>query len=1400
MEEVRFEEYMGRERQTTRFFHDEKEREQLPLIAEVGIGLAAVAGLLAAGHRTGVIRRIAQFLDIEAKATVRAVRETMDQQGSWFRGTDKLTARRMKILKESFINRRKEILQDLKKGSKDILLKREMDMERYLNQRRQLIGKIRNMGQYEGEVPYHIQEGFRFAAVMDDIRQNSQLPTEAIQELEKALAKGRNGILDYGSDDQLRLLLQKHGKGLNTDEVWKALKTAREKYRGKDFIAENPDARRLVEGMQEKLREFTALQMQNITKKDHLLKQMRIGHKQATVGDILRLEEAGKIRMNADLKAQIQEVLRYNKDFKKAIFDENLYISTKNDELIDYKVFSDIRRRTAEWWANTIPGGLLHLRDILNVKTAREQASFRIFERGTIQASLNAHRGFEITEPLNEEVIFVNGKFVKLFDYDAINNNAPLEILNPKRDMFLTSSQFGSMGKMHRHMSGLMTDNESPRNIISSFFDIGRQDKDSVFIQGVSVFTKFFKDDWERNKMKSFIKYGINTPEDFFELNTYFRLNTKGFSARLLNNLRGHLPRSIEEFIERENVNFSRQEDILKLFSHIGEKEIKRKGSPYTELVTLYRQYRRNPDAVLNRKTPVGESNPILGHHTHIQTGYDVIHQQTSLYLLQEMLMARPGKGIYIDLANQFRRELQGLYYDGKIFKDELQKAEELLNYSMFRSQGFDFFENRNAALNRVSYLFQHNEEFQDAMRKMVRRTNPMWERFSEIRPINQVEDEYVAISKSNIGGIFNRIIGLNSSLKERAQAAGELFRQWSPFTGRRNMEDVTPFTLFGVYYPVYRLQDALGNAGLGFSDQSMGNTFQMFSALMWKRIFPVYGTVEGIKYMDWKMDQWTGEGLDERWENYKAQYRLEKALERTPEEIYQLKRERMLRPGIEHWEAMPDVHIPGIGPVGAGDFLNLLFAPLMGYAPLREEDMMTYDETLHDLYYGTEEIRKSRWWLFGSKSAYRGDRIIEFAPNSFRLAHSDYEWTNTNATGEEYWSHHLLPTLENPLGGLSYLFGLRDPYWWERKHYYDRPYLLTGELFNPNTMVLGDIGNATIGRLIKPVQEMHPEYWSDPILIYENETQYLGDRPTEPVRTRISPGGRIEHDVLATPAQYGVTEGIQKIEVVDEDGEEIRVMNPEILTRGSNARYVMTLELDDEGKTTGGYVATDLEANESIYVPANIAQELTLEEAFRYAETENPQGTQVKAVTISTHNPSYQTLVSTQPRAMMDEEFAYHQDILYRKMVNIQDPRDGSWRLREGFENWTEPLGVYKWILGDELIGYDPYKGQSVIQRADVAYNASNRFWESELGSLGSQLSEIGRRFIRRDSSQLEKYNPIRNTMPDWLPGDNYFINFQVGDPYSKIPNGERRLPGEAYEALHELHPDETGKIFACL
>jgi hypothetical protein len=87
-----------------------------------------------------------------------------------------------------------------------------------------------------------------------------------------------------------------------------------------------------------------------------------------------------------------------------------------------------------------------------------------------------------------------------------------------------------------------------------------------------------------------------------------------------------------------------------------------------------------------------------------------------------------------------------------------------------------------------------------------------------------------------------------------------------------------------------------------------------------------------------------------------------------------------------------------------------------------------------------------------------------------------------------------------------------------------------------------------------------------------------------------------------------------------------------------------------------------------------------------------------------------------------------------------------------------------------------------------------SRRYYEKELGAgIGPSpaldeyfgYTEPLRRFIQRENFTPQA-NEIPNTMPSWLPGDDYYTNFHVGDPFIKVDEGYARLPGAGYEALH--------------
>jgi hypothetical protein len=103
---------------------------------------------------------------------------------------------------------------------------------------------------------------------------------------------------------------------------------------------------------------------------------------------------------------------------------------------------------------------------------------------------------------------------------------------------------------------------------------------------------------------------------------------------------------------------------------------------------------------------------------------------------------------------------------------------------------------------------------------------------------------------------------------------------------------------------------------------------------------------------------------------------------------------------------------------------------------------------------------------------------------------------------------------------------------------------------------------------------------------------------------------------------------------------------------------------------------------------------------------------------------------------------------------------------------------------------------------------NFSRRYYEKELGAgIGPSPSmkehfgytEPFRRFVQREGFEPQA-NEIPNTMPSWMPGDDYLTNFRVGDPYIKVDQGFARLPGAGYEAIHQelkgMNPEDYPDI----
>lgn len=125
-----------------------------------------------------------------------------------------------------------------------------------------------------------------------------------------------------------------------------------------------------------------------------------------------------------------------------------------------------------------------------------------------------------------------------------------------------------------------------------------------------------------------------------------------------------------------------------------------------------------------------------------------------------------------------------------------------------------------------------------------------------------------------------------------------------------------------------------------------------------------------------------------------------------------------------------------------------------------------------------------------------------------------------------------------------------------------------------------------------------------------------------------------------------------------------------------------------------------------------------------------------------------------------------------------------------------AEYTGLYGFIAksGYQAVFPDQNQGKQVFyQGSRQMDNFSRRYYERELGAgIGPSPSmkehfgytEPFRRFVQRESFTPQA-NEIPNTMPSWMPGDDYMTNFRVGDPYIKVDQGFARLPGAGYEAI---------------
>jgi hypothetical protein len=437
----------------------------------------------------------------------------------------------------------------------------------------------------------------------------------------------------------------------------------------------------------------------------------------------------------------------------------------------------------------------------------------------------------------------------------------------------------------------------------------------------------------------------------------------------------------------------------------------------------------------------------------------------------------------------------------------------------------------------------------------------------------------------------------------------------------------------------------------------------------------------------------------------------------------------------------------------------------------------MGYLQKRKQLLEGEVPIRKGRFWPLGN-TPFRGGKIEYYRPSWYRRLQGGGMFTS-----DAYGSPIEKFLYYNDFSPLRPL----DPYRFERKHYEDRPYPVTGEYFSGPYGAAVPILNATVGRILKPQRIMHPGELRTGLAEYQPVGQSGAYLPTNQYNLPIG-------------LQYGTPVNSENT-YITQAAAPVYGRNPVPLRNISP-----TLSPDLQRRNINSLVNTAIYNENAINAssPQQTGKLAARAQAGYYNST-------LTSATLSRTPISRQVLPGVPAGRGISPA-----DIVTAGLPGRTTSRDViggeiGYRLQETFGIYGFAGGNIRESLGFGAFDFEP--NRSVLQSASKAYGSTRAFWDLNLGGLGDvplqaegalgniEMSEIVRRFIPKERNNIDYLNPIKNRMGKqygFLPGRDNFIDFTTGDPFTKVKEGELRLPGVGYERFNKLYPDEYGRYGA--
>lgn len=758
-----------------------------------------------------------------------------------------------------------------------------------------------------------------------------------------------------------------------------------------------------------------------------------------------------------------------------------LRVSAKG-ELYSFDNAQEIASSAMSAAASTLPGKILKLRDFQYLGKA---PAFHYFAKGErdpiLTAKINEDRkkhGKDAVDSLDANYFQIGDRIFRGLEDGTIKDTG-------YEGMHLISGRYGAQYNLLRKMLGDTRYKEG--GWLTSKLDI-MQDYESwngsVFGDIGSIITKKDDPSWRGNVMERFLDNteekraflknadgkmtadeALSFLDDAEKARDFLHENTYALDQETIQRIMGQMDQDSESYQWMKMLQSSDVEDVLyqviqKTASSLGQRgDFRNKGlSRLVKLKDVDPGDAQNIIALQNGQTrgiPVSELMSLVTGNTYNEAAdfekqlrAEVAKEAMLSFAEEQQKLKGKSTGMDFDavftlIANsklRARNDVNARRLASEAYLDTAMGS-EMSNRLMPNKDGVlgptgDMLGEMSSIFSVTSGASSASKEFRKTFQALKD------EQIGSLETYNQTPDietpapysEWIHINDGT--GIMDMIKSMNGWTKFKATGK-KFLKQWN--AGRDDPENISTYTL-APYFFLSRLSDDMNSFGLGFSRDSVGSTGDFLKNIMLKRVAPA---VIGATYFEWLDDtsqELTGTSITGAFVNGVADIDL--AMRKGADAIgltEWLNDEKSINPIMQYW----------------GDHTNF----------------MGYDERKHYYEKGYDPVRKGAFWTFGGVNEMRGSEIQYWQPNVVRRVNSDYEDKALYDGYFDKWSHSWIPTPSNPL---SPIMAILDPYWMEDKHEDDRPYPVSGPMFDEGTP-WGGILNSTVGAVLKPEKELHP-------------------------------------------------------------------------------------------------------------------------------------------------------------------------------------------------------------------------------------------------------------------------------------------------------------------------------------